>query len=614
MCIQEFTKIFVTLGGEKPGLGYYDVIAGQFRKWITLPEGQSIYSIDYKCEGKTIWTGTRAGRLYCTAVQFDDEPNNELFHDFGADDGILDIALIKSQLIAVAHTSGKCHFRSLIETETSRQLDTRGRTVYALFNPDQEHLAGLTNDKLLVWDIDGNLVFVTEIPEPGNWSSLIKPMFFNPTDLWLWPDGRGRLVTYNHIRRQIETYAAHESQFYGIAESGIGLITAGFEDNILRIWNKEFELLNEIYVSASQIISAFSWENMGANILFTRATGECGVYKLLKNQLHLVADSDLRDCRLIFSSGRQVLETAIAGHKKQKAAEIAKQITNHPGRPAMTEPLHKELIDLGYENISLLLRAEQARINGDPVEELGFYHRLFRRADAVESKMAESLLRYGSLLEMLWQVRSADTIFGLLDQFDVDDAIGQRQNSMKQKLQALDHRTAIINPGEISIGQILKASCITREPVMGRFIIKVLESYSQTVPEISPSQYVESFKRSGIEVTEPQFLAVEVFDNNTVTEREAVVLGASQEEVIGLELCLLFTHIAGRTRIVPATVFNADRIPGNDQERAESLLQQYSSCKDSRISHPWLAQVHEVSDHVLRQFITVKKSQSNSFL
>jgi len=614
MILSNPTGIFITLGGARPGLGCYDAITGQFREWTILPKSQSVYSIDYEDEGKALWAGTRTGGLYRIDVQPDDEPMNNLVHDFGTHDSILDIALISSSCIAIAHKLGRCNLYGIADDDKSRSLNTRGRIVYALFCPDQEHLAGLTDNELLVWDIDGHVIFATEIPEPANWPSLIKPVFFSWANLWLWPDRRGRLVTYHHASRQLATYPAHGSHFYGTTECKAGLISVGFNDRTLKIWNDKLELLNEIPMPVLPVISVFSWEDAGTNLLLTQATGQCSVYKLQGNHLDLTTDSDLKDCRLVFSPDRQALETAIADHKKQEAADIARQITSSHSNPAMVESLHKDLIELGFENISLLLRAEHARINEDLVQELGFYHRLFGLVGMTESKMAESLLRFGNLLETLWQVSCAHRVFSMLSQFTLDDATSQRQDNLEQTLQALAHSEVVIDSGEVSFTQILKASQITGEAITGRFIINQLESHSQSLPHISPSEYGECFEQNGSDMPEPQVLTAVILNGHTQTSREIAVFSANQAEIEGLELGFSFTHIAGETRIVPMTVFNTRRITTDGKNRVESLHQQYNVCKDGSISHSWLARVHEASDHVLRQFITLRKSQSNSFL
>jgi len=612
MTLSNPTRILITLGGARPGLGYYDAITGHFKEWTVLPKGQSVYSIDCDDKGKALWIGTRAGQLYRIDVRPDSDSNAELVYDFGTHDSILDIALISTTCVATAHESGRCSLYGIADNEELKPLDTRARAPYALFCPDRKHVAGLTTDELLVWDIDGHIVFASEIPEPANWLSLIKPVFFSQAGLWLWPDNYGRLVTYCHVSRHLAVHPGHNGPFYGIAESPAGLISAGFNDRTLKIWNDQLELANEISVSALPIISVFSWEDAGTNLLFTQATGECGVYKLQGDRVDLIANSDLKDCRLLFSPDRQALATAIADHKKHTAAEIARQITNSHSNPAVVESLHKELLELGFENVSLLLRAEHARANEDLVQELGFYHRLFELAGFNEPNMAESLLRFGNLLDMLWQIRSAHRMFSALGQLTLDDAIGQRQSRLAQTLQVLDNSAVIINPGDVSLEQILRTSQISGEAVNGRFIINTLKSHSQSLPHISPHDYVKSFDHNSSDIPEPKVLTATILNGHTPTSREVVIFSAGQPEIKGLELAFTFTHIAGETRIVPMTVFNTHSIPAEAPKRVESLLRQYRMCKDGSISHPWLARVHAASDHVLRQFITLRKSLSNS--
>lgn len=137
--------IILGIGGDKPGLSIYDTKSGGLKRILSLPLGQSVYSVDTSGDGRLIGAGTKGGGIFRLTFQSVAANHNYQAEQLGSSvlAPVLSVCFVDEQTFAVSDTAARCLLFSPGQTEPDR-LPTGKRVISALFRLDDRHLAGLS--------------------------------------------------------------------------------------------------------------------------------------------------------------------------------------------------------------------------------------------------------------------------------------------------------------------------------------------------------------------------------------------------------------------------------------------------------------------------------------
>jgi len=217
------------------------------------------------------------------------------------------------------------------------------------------------------------------------------------------PSRKGELHIYD-VRKECELriVAAHQGDFCAIACNGLHVATAGADDGVLKIWSRSLEQV-EFQTPAGSGVVSLGWAGDRAIVTIDQA-GNGRVWNLddcLGSSAPL-SGTDFRACK--------GLPVEIISYQRNAAARRWHEATVEEARSLLTRTdtestrriglIVKELNDRGYATEAELVRAEAARAQGHPLEELEALLSLTRSFGATPTAVP-SLYALGDVLTRL---------------------------------------------------------------------------------------------------------------------------------------------------------------------------------------------------------------------
>jgi len=231
-------KIFVTAGGDHPGVDIYDPISDRTEQLMSLPDRQSVYAVGVSPNGYSIAVGTRTGQLrWLTPAQQTESGQGWSLQEFNQGAGVLSVCFLDSRNLAVSDTAGRC----LLWQHTNNQpkkLPTGNGTVCSLLRLDCNILVGLSSTgELLLWNWSSfDLSQVLNVPAPPVLYGLVKLIYWPKANSLVWPAQDGNIALFSLDGRGVRTISAHDGDVYAIMLCNDTLMTIGRTDNCLKYW------------------------------------------------------------------------------------------------------------------------------------------------------------------------------------------------------------------------------------------------------------------------------------------------------------------------------------------------------------------------------------------
>ena len=615
-------NIFLGVGSEKPGLAVYDLNLHLLKRILSLPAGQSVYTIGISDDGKLLAAGTKSGEIHRLTLQpatgdcsYQTEP---LISSVLAP--VLSVCFLDEGTFAVSDIAARCLLFRPGQTGPEK-LPTGKRIICALFRLDGDHLAGLsTCGELLIWNrMESEIIQIVEAPgPPEKLAALVKPVYWSEADRWVWPARSGVIVFYSWSRNEVRAISAHGRNVYAVLPYKDKLLTIGI-DGFVKFWQTGTDEPVGSFKGPEQIISAALWASQQSRkLVLINEAGKAGIYSWTDSEVKFVEWLNGDNYRCAVGPDMQKVESALHHQKAMRARELAVQIKEKISRRQMGSELdscHQQLVQLGYEHVSLALRAEEYRFNNDIVSELRYYNKLVELVPEADERTKSSLLRFAILLETLWQPQKAHAIFRQLAQRYVDN------NSYAERMARVSRYISIFEDGkyvvetDVPLPSLVEASTVLKKAFTGRFLVKNIEAPINCNVIISAGELIKKYVEiSGIKPQKPLPEAEQIelwWLSNRKTEQVTTVIFSPDESELFrcLEVGVKFLNAANlQTVLVPVVIFKADKKTNNKvsiEQHNQAILAQLQPIINGDPSfNGWLRMVYANVRDAILQLIT----------
>jgi len=620
-------NIFLGLGGEKPGIAVYDPNLHLLKRILSLPAGQSVYTIGMSDDDKLLAVGTKSGEIHRLTLQpaAGDHSYQTESLTGSVSAPVLSVCFLDKGTFAVSDITARCLLFQPGQTEPDK-LPTGKRIICALFRLDDDHLAGLsTSGELLIWNwMASEIIQIVEAPgPPEKLTALIKPVYWSEADRWVWSGRSGVIVFFSWSRNEIRAISAHARDVYAILPYKDELLTIGIDGSV-KFWQAGTGDPVGGCKGPEQIISAALWAGQRSRkLVLINEAGKAGIYSWVDSDVKFVEWLNGDNFRCAVGPDMQKVESSLHLQKDMRARELAAQIREKISRRQIGSDLdicHQQLVQLGYEHISCALRAEESRFNNDIVSEVQSYSKLFELVPETDERTKSSLLRFAVLLETLWQPEKAHTIFRILAQRYVDS------NSYAESMARVSRYVSIFEDGkyvietDVPLPSLVGAATVLKKAFTGRFLARNIEAPIHCNVVISADELVKKYVEvCGTKPQKPLPQADQInlwwLSNRTIEQITTVIFASGESEHFSfLEVGVKFLNAANlQTVLIPVVIFKADTKTNNQvsiEQHNQAILEQLQLIINGDPSfNGWLKMLYANVRDAVRQLITRKVAE-----
>lgn len=615
--------ILLGKGGKNPGLEAYDPMSGRLEKILSLPTGQSVYAIDVTPDEGIIAAATKTGDIYWLAAPQAHQENSDLVvRTLSHCAPLLSICFIGPSTIAISDTIGGCLQWELTDDEQPMPFPTGKRTIFSLFQLDNEHLAGLSlSGELIIWDLpEKTIVQILKGPAPvRNLCGLVKPVYWPAMDRWVWSGKEGVIVFYSWPQNTVRTMEAHSGDVNVLMVRDNELLTIGRTDGRLNRWRAEDDLLAESSEAPDGIISAALWGGQESKMVLINDAGKAGLYTWSGTELKLVKWLAGQDYRLAFGPDIEKVKLALQHQRTLHVRDLATQATERIEQHAWDEleGLYQQLTTLGFRHVALVLRGQEARNKNDLTAELQAYHELAQTIPHGKAGSERSLSHYAELLEAVWQPQRAHAIYEKLLEKDPDNRRYADSACRLSNCASIIHSDEYVIESDIPLSALAKSATIVNGRFTGRYLVK------NTTPVhcnavISAQEIIEKYEQ--ITQSKSQMPQAKCMDlwwlSKDRTEKAITVIFNRKNPgpFSHLEFGIRFVDAGLQTVLMRVILFNANDKPGNVpvEQHNQTALEQLLRIEEGSLSDDgWLQMVHREVNYAIRQLITRRLAESN---
>jgi hypothetical protein len=612
--------MFLGAGGKEPRL---DAVmgSGETRRLLEFPPMHSAYAISIESEDGSIAVGTKGGSVNILAgngVPKTGEPVQYWQLAQGAP--VLSACWICKSVLAVSDTARRCLLWDTIQKEFLRALETGGETICSLVNLADGLLAGLsTNGKLLFWQPwEGRLAKKTDGPPPPITSALVQMVYWPAERALAYPARNGNLMLVGPEKNDRRELAAHQGAFYAISAFGGNLLTAGKEDGRIKVWEAGPDKPRHDYQGVEKMISAAALGNQPTKLLLVDARGIANAYTLEDGELRHLGRLPGKDYRAAVVPSAERIQALYAKRQEEEVRRIVSEIQEGVERVPEEDitRLHSRLTELGYEHVSLALRAEQADKNGKIVETLEFYFGLVRILPQDNPSIFASMERYAASLEKAWHLPEADAVRRRILDFDPNYQFNACPNNLGEAADLVRGENWVIEP-DIPIEHVIESANVIGKRLIGRYAMRLEAPQSCCRVLLTPEMIAEKYERvrresgkkglPGATTERVWWISREGYD-----EVQLVPFGDGATNTIkGLQFAVQVSCVELDTVVTPVVLFDWRAVlPGETVEegnkRACAALRRIG---DEALSNSYLGAVEHSVRLALRRLVTEKRSE-----
>ncbi|MHC4324885.1 MAG: hypothetical protein ACYSUX_11500, partial [Planctomycetota bacterium] len=498
------------------------------------------------------------------------------------------------------------------------ELSSGKRIIYSLFQLDSSHLAGLAiNGDLLVWDwLKDDLMQVMEAPAPPKeFLALIKPVYWPAAGVWVWP-GRGGLIVFcNQRSNEVSCVRSGTGEVYSIVICDEQLLTIG-TDGRARQWHLGSSEPADTFEVPHRIVSATSWQqDNSVMLLLINDKGKAGVYLLTDVGLELIKPLPGRDYRTAVEPDAEKLRLAVQQQKMIRVKELTAQINEKIVRQQYSEleDYYNNLDELGYRQVTLSLRGQEARSKNDFVAELKTSSELVDIIPHDHPGSKNSLVRHAELLESAWQLSEARGLYReladrYLDNKDYPEAV-QR---LSEYINEIKTGRCVIEP-DIAVLSLIESAMILDERFRGRYLLEARQPVSCRVV-LGAGEFVKKYEQlcdGKPQMPTAQEMELQWFSKDKVEQVPTVVFrNQNLDGFNDIELGVKFFSSRLQTVLVPVMMLNAgEKTDGISVEKYNgSLIKELRHNEDDHFKGG-LEMVEDTINHTVCRLITPKKAE-----
>lgn len=604
-------SIIIGTGGVNPGLYTYFPDTGNIEKILQLSAGNSIYSTDKIADDRTIVAATKSGLLYRLTGQENDYRTDKYLHGCC----VLSVCMVDDYTIASSDISGRVLLWRPDISKNPTKLPCQNNIICALFKTDRNRLAGVgKNGKLLLWDINKNEITDTlSIPKLPPMAALVRPRWWPKAGCWVWPGREGAIVLFNPHKNSISQIQAHQSQVYGLGFCQESLVSAGFSDGKLKIWQYEnSEPVKTFDITAGVISMASLPQENYTKILMAKESGETEIYIYREDRMEFQQTINVRNCRSFTTPDIEAIRNNLLEKRKKQAEELCSRITNHISNHQydQLEELYKRVDSLGFEKASWLLRAKEAEQKSDIISQIRAYKKLTEMADVMAKNLPNVFESYACLLGKAWHIQKALSIYTELSESYGKDKYQRHIRRLTSFKDILENNQYIIEPG-IDPKDLIRARKTLGQPLPDRVVIRKISS-ARLSSRIIFRDFVNCYNKLDTEKSAGQAFYIKEqihwLTENQGSGSDVIFFKDNTNDALkGVELCLRFINSGIETAVTASIVLNLKELccDSNDLEAKIRFI------KDAADASGFFRDSYERINFVIRQLITKNLAQKN---
>jgi len=471
-----FPGVYMGAGGGQPGVWAISDSTTPARRLTAFPPGNSVYALGVDGQTGRIAAGTRAGRIEVLPPSPGESGlggSCELSLVQGAP--VLCVCFADESRLLAADTAGRCLVWDLLDAARPPRVLDAGDGVCSLLGVGEEMLVGLSvTGKLIFWGLpDLKVSRIHDCPKPPRSHALVALVHWPAQEAIAFPAADGGLVLCGLDGGEPHACGAHRGEFYAVMEGGECLYTVGRQDRCLRVWGgPEGSPMEECAAPAGVIAGHALWDGSGRLVLVTE-DGHAGIYAHEARGLSLERRLEGGDYRIASGSRPEDRLAFEAARRHARACELQAQIQAAMAsrQAADIEPLHRELVALGYQAASLGMRAQSAAQQDDLLAELRSRHQLAALLPPHDPRAAESLRRYVSVLERVWRPAEARRAAAQGSFQESEEA-----QSARERMAALLGGQDCVTEPDVPVPVLIQAADLLQKPFLGLWLLEVADS------------------------------------------------------------------------------------------------------------------------------------------
>jgi hypothetical protein len=425
-----------------------------------------------------------------------------------------------------------------------------------------------------------------------------------------YPGPEGHLVLCDLDKRQVRKIHAHGGDSFAVFPVDQGIVTIGTNDGLAKGWREVSPTLAWQCNAGPGIIGGREVDRRTGQVLLLAEDGRASI--------HVIEGGDLRrqyalpggDYRAA-ASARPEIQLAFQQDQQQaKAKDLQTQIRQRlaDGQEQTIEPLHQQLVELGFPAVSLALRAKCAASREDLIAELSARHALSRVLPGNNDRRAMMSLRaYAAILRRAWLLREAQAIqtrITIIGTDEDDDWLAPTARAMEGEDWAAET--------DLPLCSLIQAATIVGRPFTGRWVLKSFRNIQLPESRIQAadltSRYEQVRKEDGRPgLPAPMVRSIRWLSRKPFRTSETVILSGSVGQTTeGAELAIQIQHDGLQTIVLQSLLLNANPGSGGNSsdrhnDRIAEILDRVSRAEQIG---PWVQEVRQVVYTALRRLRT----------
>jgi len=608
--------LLIGTGGLNPGLWIIRSDNLSAESLLHFPSSHSVYALYIDAEGKRFAIGDRAGNIhvYSWPGMSTAAVPEKLFHLIqGAP--VLSVCLTGESMLASSDTLGRCLlWHPMEDKDHPAFLEGDGFPICSISRLDEDRIAGLSaGGSLLIWDTHRKILSESLAgPRPLRKLGFVKLVHWPNHDAVVYPTEEGLLASVTLSTLSLQIHEAHSGPLSACIADGEKLYTLGELDGRMKTWTWGATGCTLVRSGSAPkgIVSGEPLDDMPRKLLLINSEGEAAVYSFDDASLHVIHRLEGNHYRV--ATGPTASVRRAMGKRRRTAlcqtlrAEALERIDN--GKTEGLEDLYRQITESGFELVVVGLRAHQAFMQNDIIEELRARHRLIEIIPDLDRK---SLHRYAFLLVTTWCIPEAKKI---LDQIQEDDP--SNSNWLNKTAKALGGKAWVIE-SDHPIPFLIEAATILDRPFSGRWVVETsppipfpdesleAETLGTQFEQVIATDHLENLPRADTQSTW-------WISEGSVRKVDVVVFAdPTNRNKAGFRWAIQIVKDGMSCNIVPTVLFDTGPKPmgwsAGEHNRSMLSLYEKGTGQDGAIS--WPRKLIQAVTHTIRRLRTCARSR-----
>ena len=429
-------------------------------------------------------------------------------------------------------------------------------------------------------------------------------------DAIVYPTRAGQLARCQLDGSEVQTCEAHAGEFYVTIVDGDCLHTVGRQDGICKTWRDLAGPAPEEFAAPTGIVSGDLLATSPGRVVLVNEEGQAAVHELGPDHLRVIHHLAGDHYRVVAGPPSQVREALALRERQTRAEELKSTIlaSIRSGRGEDLDPLHEEMIALGFEATSWGLRARQACHEEDLVGELNARHEIAALLPSVDADSAPLMQSYADILAKTWQLEESEQVHESIAAIGVDMTAPEW---LKSAAAILGGEDWVIEP-DVPLPVVVQSATVVDRRFLGRWALDAARSVTLPEGDLDATRLVDKYRqvrsedgRSGLPDATAQVLWWVARDS--CRQVEAAVFDACDDDRgIGARLIIRVVTDGLPVVLTPTIVLAVDA-PGDGTSAAghnEQVERTYERISRDGLITPWLREVQSVVAVALRRLRT----------